>query len=159
VMRNAMMTKRERMKSILTVATVMAMTLCTAAHAQNAQRIPTCGNGSPGPGTSPLFMDANGNLCQTGTTKPGALTAIASTQTLTLTTSAQTLTVPTGATSATLSVTGGLAIYRDDGTAPTATSGLTLPVGVWNYSGPLAAIQFILPTGVSGTVVTVAYYK
>lgn len=149
---------------------ILALLLCLflpiAAHAQSgAQRIPTCGQGEPGPGTSPTYMDANGNLCVTGAlagtinTKSAPLTALAGTQTLTLTTTAQALTVPTGATSATLSVTGGAAVYRDDGTAPTATVGMTLPVGLWTYVGPLSAVKFILPTGVTGTVVTVAFYQ
>lgn len=107
------------------------------------------------PSTSPCFIPYGPGL----PTKPSPLTALASTQTLTLTTSAQPLTVPQGATSATWSVTGGSAVYRDDGTAPTATVGLTLPTGVWGYAGPLGAVQFILPSGVTGTVVTVAYYK
>lgn len=130
----------------------LATVLCSsAAFAQNTWD----GNGD-------LNVNINGRnnaLTPSVVVKPGTFTALASTQTLTLTGSAQTLTVPTGATSATFTVTGGNANYRDDGTAPTASIGLTLPPGVWSYSGPLAAIQFILPTGVTGTVVTAGYYK
>lgn len=147
------------MKKLLVAIAAVLCLGAAPAHAQGYQVVPNCGDASPSPGNGPGYMDQNGNLCVTSTATSATLTALPGTQTLTLTTTAQALTVPTGATSATLSVTGGAAVYRDDGTAPTATVGLTLPVGLWTYVGPLSAVKFILPSGVTGTVVTVAFYK
>ena len=88
------------------------------------------------------------------------LVPLAGTQTITVTSSAQGLTVPAGATKAVLSITTGNVHYRDDGTAPTPTVGLTLTPGPpFVYSGALGAIQFILPTGVGAATVTAAFYQ
>lgn len=53
--------------------------------------------------------------------------------------------VPSGATLADIQVAGQNVNYRDDGTAPTASVGLTLYAGApfYPYSGSLSAIQFI----------------
>ena len=96
----------------------------------------------------------------TGTTAPKSFTALASTATLTVSGTAQNLpSIPTGALYAVLTVAGGPVAWRDDGTAPVAALAQTLPVGIYQYSGPLAAIQFILATGTGSATVTVAYYK
>jgi len=112
----------------------------------------------------PLLSDKGHAQTNPTWTKPAPLTAIVGTQTLVLTTSPQGLAVPSGALLATLSVTGSssttaAANYTDAGNPPTATTGLTLPPGLWTYKGPLASILFILPSGVTGTVITVGYYK
>lgn len=132
------------------------------AQATNPIVIQTCGSppnqlqpGNPSPG----YTDVNGNKCSssktTYTPMPNSL------QTITVSGTAQGLTVPTGATGATLSVTTGNVLYRDDGTAPTATVGTTLYSGTspyW-YTGNLSAIQFILPSGVGSATITVGFYK
>ena len=77
--------------------------------------------------------------------------------------SAQTLTVPAGAEvayiAATMSVAGYVR-YRDDGTAPTAAIGMTLPSGLapFLYNGDLRKVQFIM--GSTGTLTSfdVIYY-
>lgn len=73
-------------------------------------------------------------------------------------TSAVGLTVPAGATAAYVVCTGQPVTWRDDGTAPTATVGIPLPVNtVLLYQGTLGAIQFIQTTATA--VCNVAYYK
>lgn len=49
----------------LSILIALALCLCwpLAGQAQQAQRVPTCGTGSPPAGMSPPYMDANGNLC------------------------------------------------------------------------------------------------
>lgn len=48
--------------------------------------------------------------------------------------------------------------YRDDGSAPTSTVGITLKVGVpFTYDGDLSAIQFIEAT--ASAKLDVAYYS
>lgn len=93
--------------------------------------------------------------------KPVPYAALIGTQVITVSGSAQGLTVPAGASVASLSVTVGNVNYRDDGTAPTASVGLLLVSGggPYTYSGPLSAIQFILPSGVVAATVTAAYYR
>ena len=81
-------------------------------------------------------------------------------QQLVLTSAAQALTVPAGATVAAIYVTasGGVARYRDDGTAPTATAGMPLSTGAqFIYSGALAVIEFILGSGATATL-DISYY-
>lgn len=88
------------------------------------------------------------------------LVPLAPTQTIVVSGTAQGLTVPAGATMAVLSVVTGNVRYRDDGTTPTATVGLTLMPGPpFIYTGALGAIQFILPTGVGAATVTAAFYE
>lgn len=60
-------------------------------------------------------------------------------------------------TSATIICTAQAVRYRDDGTAPTATVGMPLPVNtVFHYDGNLANIRFIEQT--AGAVLNVSYY-
>jgi hypothetical protein len=49
--------------------------------------------------------------------------------------------------------------WRDDGTLPTATTGILIDAGSapFEYSGDLRAIQFITAAG--GPILNVAYYK
>lgn len=70
------------------------------------------------------------------------------------------LTPPTGATLVVMSIEGQPVRYRDDGTNPTATVGVLLPVSTgapWSYSGPLASIKFIqtAPTA----IIDVCFYQ
>lgn len=47
--------------------------------------------------------------------------------------------------------------WRDDGTAPTASVGMYLPVNMpWVYDGPLKNIQFIAAT--AGAELNISYY-
>ncbi len=57
---------------ILVVLT--ALFWVAGAHAQTANRVTSCGSGSPPTGNSSVYMDANGNLC--GVTTPGPLTLV-----------------------------------------------------------------------------------
>lgn len=67
-------------------------------------------------------------------------------------------TVPAGATLISLSVENAAVRLRDDGTAPTASIGLLLPIGgPWPYSGSLTAVQFIQVTG--GAIIDYCSYK
>jgi hypothetical protein len=66
--------------------------------------------------------------------------------------------VPSGATLAVITVEGASVRYRDDGTSPTASVGLLLPIGgPWPYSGSLSAVQFIQTT--TSAAIDVAFYK
>lgn len=79
-------------------------------------------------------------------------------QQITLTGTAQTLTVPAGAAGAYFYVETAAARYRDDGTAPTTSSGMPIPInGTLFYSGNLSGIQFIAQTG--SPVLNVLYYR
>lgn len=77
------------------------------------------------------------------------------------TSSAQGLTAPTGATIAVITVSGNAIKYRDDGTAPTTTLGVTLPVTTsglpFIYQGTLSKIQFISTTGTA--TLDILYYR
>lgn len=72
---------------------------------------------------------------------------------------AKNLTVPTGATMAMITAEAQAVRYRDDGTAPTATVGQPLAVGLLplQYSGTLSVIQFIEQT--ASAKVNVLYYR
>ena len=80
-------------------------------------------------------------------------------QQITSLSTAQSLTVPTGATFATFVAEGQIVRFRDDGTAPTASVGTPLGVGLlpYVYSGTLSAIEFIQET--SGATLDVLYYR
>ena len=74
---------------------------------------------------------------------------------------ATSLTVPAGAMMAVVSVnpTATAVRYRDDGTAPTATTGVVIPGASYPnvvYTGDLTRIQFILSTG--APIVDILYY-
>lgn len=94
-------------------------------------------------------------------TKPGTFTALGYCQLTSL--SAATLLsscaggIPAGATVAQISVETAAVRYRDDGVAPTTTVGMPAPIGSFQYSGPLSALQFIAQT--AGSVVDVSFYK
>ncbi len=83
----------------------------------------------------------------------------ASTQTAVSVTSgtAVKLTVPAGAMVATICIEGAVVRYRDDGTAPTTTTGLPWSPGCNSYSVNLAGIQFIAES--TTATMDVAYYK
>lgn len=70
---------------------------------------------------------------------------------------AQSLTAPSGALYATIEATAAVN-YRDDGTAPTASTGMPLAANttLW-YVGNLAAIQIIPQTG--SATLNVLYYR
>ena len=66
------------------------------------------------------------------------------------------LTPPPGARIALLSASVAAVSWRDDGGVPTATVGIIIPAGTtMQYTGNLAAIQFISATG----TLNVSYYK
>ncbi len=71
------------------------------------------------------------------------------------------LTVPAGAKMAAVTVSGNPVRYRDDGTDPDATHGVTLPVTTaglpFEYAGRLSAIRFIPTTGTA--TLDVLYYR
>lgn len=80
---------------------------------------------------------------------------------------AQSLTVPAGATVALIQVGGGGIRWRDDGTAPTGSTGLFIcgagagatPREVLQYNGDLDAFEFIGDTESGApTTVDVSYY-
>lgn len=72
--------------------------------------------------------------------------------------SATSLTVPTGAYIAEICAESQAVRYRDDGSAPTASTGIPVASGTcFQYSGPLSAVQFIAQT--SGATIDVSYYK
>ena len=77
-------------------------------------------------------------------------------QITTLTTSTA-LTVPLGAQYALIQCQVQAVRWRDDGTAPTATVGMRLPVGAerW-HDGPLAQLRFI--EEVVGAILDISYY-
>lgn len=55
---------------------VIALMVGGAAHAQTANRVTTCGSGTPPAGNSSVYMDANGNLCtNVPTTTPSTQSA------------------------------------------------------------------------------------
>lgn len=73
--------------------------------------------------------------------------------------SSQTLTAPAGATFCAISVDTANVRWRDDGTAPTASTGMRKIFGTdpfWYY-GDLNAIAFILESG--SPVLNIAYYR
>lgn len=72
--------------------------------------------------------------------------------------SSTSLTVPTGATVAIITVEGQSVRYRDDGTAPTASTGMLLAAGTTLiYTGTLASLEFIQTTATA--TIDVAYYR
>jgi hypothetical protein len=67
------------------------------------------------------------------------------------------LTTPEGARYARIACTGQDVRWRDDGTAPTASVGMPLPVGAeMLYSGKLEALKFIEQS--ASAVLNIAYY-
>lgn len=68
------------------------------------------------------------------------------------------LTPPIGATIAVITVESASIRYRDDGTAPTSSTGTPVTSGTtFQYSGPLNFIQFIAQTG--SPTLDVMYYE
>jgi len=69
------------------------------------------------------------------------------------------LTVPAGATDVLLSADAAAVRFRDDGTAPTSTTGIALPNGQapFHYSGTLSALQFI--AGGAGALLNALFYR
>ena len=73
-------------------------------------------------------------------------------------TTAQSLTVPTGATFAIIQAEAQAVRWRDDGTAPTAAIGMTIPAGgELRYDGNLRGIQFIEVT--ASAKLNVSFYS
>jgi hypothetical protein len=69
------------------------------------------------------------------------------------------LTVPEGATMAVFTVDAASVRWRDDGTAPTASAGMTIrdTDAPFEYTGDLEAIEFIAVSG--SPVLNISYYK
>jgi hypothetical protein len=79
-----------------------------------------------------------------GSNAPYTFTPLGCNRITALTAAAGWVSIPSGALLVALDVEGQAVRYRDDGTAPTASVGVLLPVGgPWPYSGTLGAIQFI----------------
>lgn len=79
-------------------------------------------------------------------------------QQITSLSAATSLTVPSGATTAIITAEAQAVRYRDDGTAPTATVGMPIVVGVPTvYTGPLKNIQFIEQT--ASAKLNISYYQ
>jgi len=72
---------------------------------------------------------------------------------------AQGLTVPTGASIAYMTGEVQAVRYRDDGTAPTTSVGILIPVSQlpFIYTGPLTNFQFIGAVG--GSILNISYYR
>lgn len=69
------------------------------------------------------------------------------------------LTVPAGALRAVIKCVDAAVTWRDDGTAPTASTGVQLDPGEWlEYEGNLFALKFIR-VGASDGELHVAYYS
>jgi hypothetical protein len=62
----------------------------------------------------------------------------------------------TGANCAVLSVSGNSVRYRDDGPTPTGAAGVLLPVGLFDFSGNMANLQFAAVAG-AATVDVMGY--
>lgn len=78
--------------------------------------------------------------------------------TTTIASAAAALTVPAGANMVLLQAETQAVRFRDDGTAPTASVGMLVPVGVaFQYTGTLTALQFIAAT--SGAILDVSFYR
>jgi hypothetical protein len=72
--------------------------------------------------------------------------------------SATPLTVPAGATVAIIAPDTAAVRWRDDGTAPTASVGMSIAAAAtFEYWGNLSAIQFIAQTG--SPVANISYYR
>jgi len=71
------------------------------------------------------------------------------------------LSVPAGSTSAMICVETDTVVWRDDGPAPTSTSGMAAPAGLpcWLYSGSLSAIKFIAQTPANAPAIDVSFYR
>lgn len=89
-------------------------------------------------------------------THPGTVPSAGAGQSALAVTTATNLTPPAGAVSALIQCTGDV-YWRDDGTAPTASTGFRLAAYTpMSYAGPLSAIQLIQ---VSSATCTILYYK
>lgn len=100
-----------------------------------------------------------------GATTASAATSAISTvtplgfQSLSVGSTAVGLTVPAGATMARVNVGTGTVLYRDDGTAPTATVGFPVAgVQSFDYAGDLSAIKFIA-SSTTAVQLSMLYYK
>jgi hypothetical protein len=82
---------------------VLGMLAPGVAWGQGAQKITTCGTASPPAGNSPVYMDADGNLCIAGTVT-GSFSSVPS-----ITTYQGTLAVTTSAAISTLTLSNGTA--------------------------------------------------
>lgn len=105
----------------------------------------------------PVWIAPSPNAGGTAPGAPYVATPLGYQQITPITTSTH-LTPPAGATYAVVSTEGAPVRYRDDLTAPTATVGMPIAVGVTiTYAGPLAAVQFIQESATA--ILNVAYYK
>jgi hypothetical protein len=77
-------------------------------------------------------------------------------QQITMTTLKAVFTVPPGASAAYVTVEAQAMRWRDDGTAPTASVGLPVAVGVTVTFTNLAAVQFFPQA--SGSILNISYY-
>ena len=144
----------------IALALLCILSLSGIATAQQLQRVPACGEGSPGPGTSPGTQDPTGLFCGKTATLPAATTPVAGAQYGLAVASSTALTVPASATAALITIEGTSVRYADDGTTPTPSVGQGPFVAgyVITLTGAeLAAARFI-QTSASATI-NVSYYK
>lgn len=105
-----------------------------------------------------ILIDPSGNYVSPsgaqGYTAPKGYQQLSNAQLATV----QTLTVPAGAVRASVQNNGTQAVrFRNDGTAPTSTTGQRIPAGATvEFVGSLATLQFIQEA--SGTTLDVIYY-
>jgi len=107
-------------------------------------------------GAIPVYLTQGG--VPVGPNSPYILTPLGYQQ-LSVGSTAAPLTVPAGAKFVYITVESDNVRYRDDGTAPTATVGMSLQTGTQNflYAGNISALQFISTTGTA--TLDVSYYK
>ena len=138
----------------------LALLLCLFAAPASAQVIVLpngCGSASYTTGAQSPTQTTGGYGCMG--TAPAAQTPLAPSQEALGVTSATALTVPAGATTAVVTVEGATVRWRDDGTAPTASSGSLLAVGSVTtfYGASMKAVKFIQTVGTA--TLDVAFYK
>lgn len=107
--------------------------------------------------TNKMRVDGSGYIL--AKIAPVQLTTIAGNQTLTVSTSVITLTVPGTATHAFITVEAGDIRYWEDGSNPSATTGLYLPAGGSAELTNLANLKFIKASGQPDAAINVSYRK
>jgi hypothetical protein len=138
----------------------VALLAASGAHAQNLQRVPTCGTGNPPAGVSPGTQDTTGRECVTGTitgivtVAPPGIVGFGTLAATAASTLASTLTL--GPNSGAWSATPGLLVVLNDagsagnlyvcpiGGTCTAANGLELTPGrSWTFYAPSTSLTVI----------------
>ena len=138
---------------------ILCMALWSApAWAQSAVVLPGgCGTASYSGSAQAVTQNGGGSACVA--TIPAAQTPVAPSQEALGVATATALTVPAGATRAVVTVEAQTVRWRDDGTAPTASSGSLLAVGSVTvfYGASMKAVEFIQTT--ASATIDVSYYR